>query len=113
VETEVKKWCTYGAWGKELPSFIGFLEKQQGNTGTIRYAQRQMYPLEYWDMNYVVVHESLEDAIIYMIANNSDEYIYNLKEHLTLIFDAAKELDWDVLRKTELEIYNKKHGKEG
>jgi hypothetical protein len=107
VETEVK-WCTYGAWGKKLPTFIGQLVEQHGNTGRIRYAEKQMYPLEYWDMDYVVMHESLEDAIIYMITHNTDESVPQIKDYLPFETD-GKKIDWDELRKIELEIYNKKH----
>jgi len=106
METDVK-WCTYSAWGKEMPSFIGQLVEQHGNTGKIRYAEKQMYPLEYWDMNYVTIHESLEDAIIYLITHNSTESVFNLKENLS--FETGKkDVDWDALRKTELEIYKNK-----
>jgi hypothetical protein len=106
VETEVK-WCTYGAFGKGIPTFIGQLVEQQGNSGKIRYAEKQMYPLEYWDMDYVAVHESLEDAIIYMITHNSDESVLQIRDYLS--FETGKrDVDWDELRKTELEIYNNK-----
>jgi len=110
VETEVK-WCTYGAFGKEFPTFIGQLVEQQGNTGKIRYAEKQMYALEYWDMDYVAVHESLEDAIIYMITHNSDESVLQIRDYLS--FETGKKnVDWDELRKTELETYNnKRNGK--
>ena len=107
METEVK-WCTYGAFGKEFPTFIGQLVEQQGNTGKIRYAEKQMYALEYWDMDYVAVHESLEDAIIYMITHNSDESVLQIRDYLS--FERGKKnVDWDELRKTELEIYKNKH----
>ena len=93
----VNKWCTYGAFHRDYPLHVGFLEEQQGNTGKIRYAEKQMYPLEYWDMNYVVVHESLEDAIMFLIENNPDESIYTVKEYLP--FRTAKqEIDWDKLK---------------
>jgi len=110
VETEVK-WCTYGSWGKEMPSFVGQVVEQQGNSGKIRYAEKQHYPLEWWDMDYVVVHESLEDAIIYMVTHNSEESVLQMKNYLS--FETGKkDVDWDGLRKTELEIYNnKRNGK--
>lgn len=106
METDVK-WCTYGAWGKKNPSFIGQIVEQQGNTGKIRYAEKQMYPLEYWDMDYVMVHESLEAAIIYMTTNNIDESVLQIKECLP--FETAKkDVDWDELRKIELKKYEHK-----
>ena len=95
METDVK-WCTYGAFGKEYPLHIGLLEKQQANTGAIRYAEKQMYPLEYWDMDYVVVHESLEEAILFLIKNNPEESIYTVREYLP--FKTAKQnIDWNKL----------------
>ena len=96
METEVK-WCTYGAFHRDYPLHIGLLEKQEGKTGVIRYAEKQMYPLEYWDMDYVVVHESLEDAIRFLIKNNPDEYIFTVREYLP--FPTAKEtIDWNKLK---------------
>lgn len=97
MEAEVAmKWCTYGAFGRDYPLHIGLLEKQQGNTGAIRYAEKQMYALEWWDMDYVVVHESLEDAIRFLIKNNPDESVYTVKEYLP--FRTAKEkIDWNNL----------------
>ena len=95
METELK-WCTYGAFGKEVPSFIGQLVDQMGNTGKIRYAEKQMYPLQYWDMDYVMVHESLEDAIRFLIEKHPDETIHTVKEYLP--FKTAKEnIDWNKL----------------
>ena len=91
------KWCTYGAFHRDHPLHIGFLEKQRGNTGAIRYAEKQMYPLEYWDMDFVMVHESLEDAIKFLIENNPDESIHTVKEYLP--FKTAKEnINWNKLK---------------
>ncbi len=66
----MEKWCTYGAWGRQLPSFIGKLVQQDGNSGKIQYAERQLYPCEFWDMRYVTVFDTLEEAILYFAANN-------------------------------------------
>jgi hypothetical protein len=106
METDVK-WCTYGAWGKEYPRFIGKLEECDGKTGKIRYTENQMYRLEYWDMDYVAVHESLEDAILYMIKNGSDNTVYSIKDGLHFPSD-TKNIDWDALRKKELKIHKEK-----
>lgn len=97
METDVK-WCTYGAFGKDYPLHIGLLEKQQGNSGAIRYAENQMYALEWWDLDYVVIHESLEDAILFLIKNNSDESFYTVKEYL-LFKTAKQDIDWNKLKK--------------
>lgn len=106
METEVK-WCTYGAWGKEIPTFIGQLVKQQGTSGQIRYAEKQMYPLEWWDMDYVMVHESLENAILFLIKNNSEESVPLIKECLS--FETGKkDINWNELREIEIEIYKDK-----
>jgi len=106
VETDVK-WCTYGAWGKKLPTFIGKLEEQQGNTGKIRYSEGQMYPLEYWDMDYVTVHQSLEEAVLFMVEHNGNDSVYGIRDGLHFPSD-MKDIDWDVLRIKELEIYKNK-----
>jgi len=99
METQVK-WCTYGAWGKEMPTFIGKLEEQSGNTGKIRYTERQMYPLEYWNMDFVMVFDCIEDAILYMIRHNTEESVNSIKEWLNFPTD-MKNVDWDKLRKKE------------
>lgn len=104
METKVKKWCTYGAWGKKMPTFIGKLESRNGNSGKIRYTENQMYPLEYWDMDYVMVFDCIEDAILYMVKQNSEESVLKIKEWLHFPSD-TKNLDWDALRKKELEVY--------
>ena len=95
METELK-WCTYGAFHRDYPLHIGLLEKQQGNSGAIRYAEKQMYPLEWWDMNYVTVHNSLNDAILFLNKNNPDESIYTVKEYLHFSTE-MKEIDWKLL----------------
>ena len=98
METDVK-WCTYGAFHRDYPLHIGLLEKRQGNSGAIRYGENQMYALEWWDMNYVVVHDSLEDAILFLIKNNPEESIYTVKEYLS--FRTAKEkIDWNKLKES-------------
>lgn len=89
-----EKWCTYGAWGKKLPSFIGQLVEQQGNTGKIRYAARQMYSLEWWDMDYVEVHESLEDAVLYMLKYGTEKFLSTIRDNLSFPSD---EVNWDKL----------------
>ena len=95
METDVK-WCTYGAFGKEIPSFIGQLVELKGKTGQIRYTEGQMYALQYWDMDYVKVHESLEDAILFLIKNHPDETLHTVKEYLP--FKTAKQnIDWNKL----------------
>jgi len=86
------KWCTYGPWGKKMPSFIGQLVEQTGNTGKIRYAERQMYPLEYWDMDYVEVFETIEDAIKFMLKNGTDRYLSEIKECFNF---PSTNVDWD------------------
>jgi len=97
MEVEIKKWCTYSAFHRDYPLHIGFLEQGTKTSGMIRYAENQMYPLECWDMNYVVVHESLEDAIRFLIKNNPDEYFHTVKEYLP--FKTAKEtIDWNKLK---------------
>lgn len=108
METEIKKWCTYGSWGKKLPSFIGKLESQWGNSGKIRYNENQMYPLEYWDMNYVTVFDSLEEAILFMVENNSNESVLKIKEWLHFPSD-TKNVDWDALHKKEIEKHKIKN----
>ena len=82
---------------RDYPLHIGLLEKQQGNSGAIRYAEKQMYALEWWDLDYVVIHESLEDAIRFLIKNHPDESVHTVKEWLS--FKTAKqEIDWDKLK---------------
>ena len=91
------KWCTYGAFAR--PTFIGKLTKQEGNTGRIQYAEKQMYSQEYWDMTYVKVFESLEEAIIYTL-KNSDETLNNIKD--SLHFKEKTDINWDNLRQRQI-----------
>jgi hypothetical protein len=98
VETNIKKWCTYGAFHKDYPQHIGLLEKQQGNAGEIRYAENQIYPLQYWDMNYVCVFDSLEEGILFLIKNNQEESIQTVKDYLPFP-TALKGIDWEELEK--------------
>ena len=108
METAVMpKWCTYGAWGKEIPTFIGKLERMEGTLGVIRYSENQMYALEYWDMDYVKVFNTVEETILYMIQNNNENSIHKIKECLHFPSD-TKNIDWDALRKRELEYYKVK-----
>jgi len=95
METEiVAKWCTYGAFHRDYPLHVGLLEEQRGNTGKIRYAEKQMYPLEYWDMDYVMVHDSLEDAIRFLIKNNPDESVNTVRDYLPFETEKGK-IDWN------------------
>lgn len=92
----VMEWCTYSAFHRDHPLHIGLLEEQRGNTGKIRYGEKQMYSLEYWDMDYVRIHNILEDAIRFLINNNPDETLYTVREYLP--FPTAKQnVDWDEL----------------
>lgn len=109
METEVK-WCTYSAFGKTLPRSIGQLVKQEGNTGKIKYAENQMYSLEYWDMSYVAVFDTIEEAIIYMITNNHDESVRNIREWLAFR-TTMNEIDWDELSKLEDKILHERKRK--
>ena len=103
----INKWCTYGSWGKEMPTFIGKLEKQEGNIGYVRYTERQMYPVEAWDMDYVKVFDSIEDAILYMVRHNSDESVNTIKEWLTFPTD-TKNVNWELLKALEIDMQNNK-----
>lgn len=97
METEIKKWCTFGAFHRDYPSFIGFLERGSETSGMIRYAEKQMYPLECWDMDYVVVHDSLEEAILFLIKNNPEESIHTVKEYSLKFETAKKTVDWNYI----------------
>lgn len=110
METEIKKWCTFGAFHRDYPSFIGFLEKGSETSGMIRYAENQLYPLECWDMNYVVVHESLDDAIVFLIKNNPEESIYTMKEYLHFP-TAKKKVDWEYVENKLKQEKNEKRSK--
>jgi len=107
METQVVKWCTFGAWGKTMPTFIGKLEEQSGNTGKIRYGEKQMYPLEYWDMNFVMVFDCIEDAIMFMVRNNCDESVNSIREWLNFPTD-AKKINWELLKALEVDMHKQK-----
>jgi hypothetical protein len=104
VETDIK-WCTWSVWTKNFPEHIGQLLEQHGNSGTILYSERQMYPPELWDMNYVEVFDTAEEAIIFMLKKNNDACLYRIREywnfHSTIV-------DCDRLKKIEIEIDNKR-----
>jgi hypothetical protein len=77
-----------------MPSFIGQLVEHQGKGGKIRYSARQMYSLEWWDMDYVEIHESLEAAVLYMLKHSGEKFLSTIRENLSFPSD---EVDWDKL----------------
>lgn len=101
METE-NKWCTYGSWGKNSPSSIGKLLEQHGNSGTILYSEGQLYPPELWDMAYVEVFDTVEEAIIFFIEHNYHQYsLHKIKEYWDF---PSINIDWDKLNEIEDEI---------
>jgi hypothetical protein len=112
METKIKdKWCTYGAWGKKSPTFIGKLLEQLDKSGTILYSESQMYPPELWDMGYVELFDTVEEAIIYMMKNDFyNRSLNRIRENLSFPSD-TNNIDWNNLSKIEEEINEKKiHG---
>ncbi len=87
------KWCTFGYLNKNCPEHIGKLVERKGNAGWIQYAEKQQYPLECWDMNYVVIHDTIEDAIKCLLKHKSDWGIIDIQESLAFNVD----VDWDKL----------------
>lgn len=60
-------WCTYSHWADTLPEGFGKVVGEQGNAINILYSERQQYPPERWDSDYVKRFPTLEDAIKYFI----------------------------------------------
>jgi len=94
------KWCTYGFFLNK-PRSIGRLFKEKESdrsiigTGQIQYAENQQYSMKWWDLHYVSVFESLEEAIIYLL-KNSDETLNNIKD--SLHFKEKENVDWEKLK---------------
>lgn len=91
----MEKWCTYSWWTKKYPQSLGKLVRQNGNTGTIQYAEKQMYPLQLWDMNYVEVFDKVEDAIRFLLKNNPDIHLREVRES----FCFSDKVNWEELEK--------------
>lgn len=91
----MEKWCTYSWLNKKFPQSIGKLVRQEGNTGHIRYAEHQMYPLQLWDMNYVEVFDNIEDAIKFLLKNKPDTYLHEVRES----FCFSDKVNWEKLEK--------------
>ena len=87
----MKKWCTYGANGITVPSGIGLLINEHGGAGWIKYAEKQMYAPSCWDMSYVKIHDTIEDAIKYFMECNSQYSIENVQEELAFKVDVKWE----------------------
>jgi hypothetical protein len=101
----LNKWCTYGSWGKDCPSFLGKLESYTSkNSALIRYSERQLFPLECWDINYVTVFDTIEEAILFLLQYSSSRTTLNeLREYWSFPSDKDK-IDWDDLKQKELDM---------
>lgn len=89
----MEKWCAYSHFNKKFPQNIGKLKQQIGNAGYIQYSEKQLYPFQCWDMNYVEIFDTLDQAIEFMLKYNSDETTQNIKE--TLGFEEVNNINWE------------------
>jgi len=101
---DLKKWCTYGSWGKKCPSFLGKVEKQSEGHVIIRHSERQMYELECWDINYVTIFDSLTEAILYLLQHSSSRTTLSELREFFSFPNEEKNLDWDDLKQKELDM---------
>jgi len=65
-------------WGKTI--------REYGKTADILYSSTQRYPAEPWDTNYVMVCNSLTEAVI-KVYNNDEQYYshpWPLRKHMRL-----------------------------
>jgi hypothetical protein len=93
------KWCTYSWFSRNFPQKIGKISDYNDSVGNIKYYEKQLFPMQSWDMRYVEVFDNLEDAIIFMLKNNPGIKIFELEEMLLESFPKdAKKVKWDVLR---------------
>lgn len=96
------KWCTYSHWHKNYPRFIGKLLKEEYGTCLIKYSEKQIYPPELWDINYVRIFDRLEDTILFMLENNNEITLTSIKEDLLISFyEDAKNIDWKIFMKNK------------
>ena len=88
------KFCTYSYIGKEYPQYLG-KGILKSNYIDIRYTEKQIFPLECWDLDYVSVFETIKEAIIYIITNTKKPF----NEIKSLAFDGcfsdAENVDWN------------------
>jgi hypothetical protein len=104
------KWCTYSWSNKELPQHIGKMYNVRGNTCDIQYSDGQLYPKSAWDMDYVKVFDTLEEAICFMYTNSNYGFLSEIKEELTSYFPKDTEnVNWNiVLRPLKIKKVTKK-----
>jgi hypothetical protein len=92
------KWCTYSWYNKDLPQHIGKVHNIRGNTCDIQYSEGQLYSRSAWDMDYVKVFSTLEDAIVFMVTNSNYTFLSEIKEDvLNSFLKDAKNVRWDVI----------------
>jgi len=102
VETDVK-WCTFSAWG--TPETIGQLLEHNEKSGTILYAEKQMYAPALWNMTYVNVFNTAEEAII-NILEYGHKWLYEIRNYWNF---PSTEINWDKMSELEDEIINKRN----
>jgi len=87
------KWCTYSFACANLPQNIGKLISSNENSGYIKYADKQMYFPQCWDMHFVKVFDDLQSAVDFLLKNNTDISDFEIKEELFSSFpDDAKKI---------------------
>lgn len=67
----------------EFPVHVGYVTMDEGETLTIMYSERQRYPHEWWDKDYVRRFKTLKEAVKYYVEHSSDNEGMKrcLKEH--------------------------------
>lgn len=56
-----------------FPVCIGYITKDEGEMLTIMYAERQHYPQEWWDKDFVKRFKTLKQAVKYYVEHSSYE----------------------------------------
>jgi len=106
METEVK-WCSWSVWGKGIPENVGQVFDFNEKSCMILYAEKQLYPAALWDMGYVNVFDTAEEAVINVL-KNGHTWLHEIRNYWNF---PSTEIDWDKMNKLEDEIINKLNGK--
>jgi len=92
-------WCTYSYFNKDLPQYIGKIEKITKSYAYIRYSNNKN-PLacECWDLKFVKTFEKLEDVVIFFLNKNKEETLESVKNRIFCCFeDDFNKINWDNL----------------
>lgn len=92
------KWCIYNSFNYN----IGKVVKIYKDSVKFLYAENQIYPVEYWNLNYIKIFKTIEEAIIHLVKKSYS--VSEIKEKLSFP-SYTKNIDWKKMKKLEISQY--------